>query len=211
MYSNYGSVPPGVKNLILTNVAVFLVQQFIAPQYMLETFGLVPIYVTEKFYIWQIFTYMFLHGNLMHIAFNMFFLWMFGSELEREWGTTEFIKYYLITGTIAGITIFLWNFNVFGFTIGASGAVFAILVAYAMFYPNREVMLLLFPVPIKVKYFVLIIGALEFIMLPSSDGISHIGHLGGLVAGFFYLRKKYAHYGIGRNLFGDIFKKKDRF
>ncbi|MCB0265331.1 MAG: rhomboid family intramembrane serine protease [Calditrichia bacterium] len=213
MYARYGSssITPGVKNLILSTIAVFLIQQFIAGREFLEIFGLVPLYIVDRLYVWQVFTYIFLHGDLMHIAMNMFFLWMFGCELEREWGTKEFVKYYLLTGTIAGITIFLWNFNSFGFTIGASGAVFAILAAYALFYPDREIMLLLFPVPIKVKYFVLIIGLLEFIMLPRQDGISHIGHLGGLVAGFLYLRHRYARYGIGNNIFKDLFKKKGPF
>lgn len=214
MSARYGSemVTPAVKNIILANVAVFLIQEFIAFNTSFNIiFGLTPTLIVKNFYVWQFVSYMFLHGGFMHILMNMFILWMFGCELEREWGTKEFIRYYFLTGILAGVAIFIWNFNSFGYTIGASGAVFGILVAYAMFYPDREVMLLLFPVPIKVKYFVVGIVTLEFLMLPNQSGISHIGHLGGLVAGFFYIRHKYARYGIGKNMFGNIFKKKDRF
>ena len=153
---------------------------------------------------------MFLHGGFWHIVMNMFVLWMFGCELERSWGTKEFIKYYFLTGTIAGLTIFIWNWGSFVPTIGASGAVFGILIAYAMFFPDREIYVY-FLFPIKAKYFVLIIGIFEFMALPQQDGISHIGHLGGLVAGFFYLRQKYSHWGIGQNFLKDFFKKKDRW
>ncbi len=231
--SGFGTLTtPAVKNLLLATIAVFLIQDFIAPHldgvlvWLLPenyhstpispfalVFGVVPYIVATKFYLWQLFTYMFLHGDFFHILFNMFILWMFGCELERSWGTREFIKYYFLTGVIAGVSIVLWNIfwgNPYVPTIGASGAIFGILIAYAMFFPDREIYLY-FLFPIKSKYFVLILGFLEFMALPKQDNISHIGHLGGLIAGFFYLRHRYAHWGIGQNFFKDFFKKRDRF
>lgn len=237
MYSQQGSdlIPPAVKNILLATAAVFLFQEFIAynlndmlvwflpdtyqglrnasPGYITAfdyLFGLVPSLVVGKFYIWQLATYMFLHGGFSHILINMFVLWMFGRELEGIWGSKEFLKYYFLTGTAAGATIFLWNLGSSVPTIGASGAVFGVLVAYALFFPDREIYVY-FLFPVKAKYFVLFIGLLEFLWLPNQDGISHIGHLGGLVAGFFYLRQRYAHWGIGQNFFRGFFKKKDPF
>ena len=230
---SFGMIPPAVKNILLGSLAVFLFQSLLAPnlnEMLLPfvpdayedfirngvlnsfdlVFGMVPALVIGKFYIWQFVTYIFLHGNFGHIFFNMFALWMFGSELERTWGTREFTRYFLLTGTLAGVSIFIWNFGSYSPTIGASGAVFGILVAYALFFPDNEIYLY-FLFPIKAKYFVLIYGLIELMMLPNQDGISHIGHLGGMVAGFFYLRHRYRHWGIGRNLFRNPFKKKGPF
>lgn len=228
----FGSISPAIKNLLLTNIAVFLIQVFIAPNlnnvlswllppgYQLgrgitafdAIFGLVPSLVVTKFYIWQLVSYMFLHGGLWHIFFNMFILWMFGSELEHTLGTREFVRYYFLTGIVAGFSILIWNLMKYpdALTIGASGAVFGILAAYALFFPDRHVYVY-FLFPVKVKYFVLVLGLIEFISLPSYDGISHIAHLGGMIAGFFYLRHRYRKWGIGQNFFRDFFKKKDRW
>jgi membrane associated rhomboid family serine protease len=235
MYSQFGfgSIPPAIKNLLLANIAVFLVQTLIAVNlndaliWMLPEiyhgsiqsggttafnliFGLVPYLVLTKLFVWQVFTYMFLHGGFWHIALNMFILWMFGSKLEFTWGTREFIRYYLLTGVIAGFSILLWNFGSYTPTIGASGAIFGVLVAYALFFPD-DLVYIYFLFPVRVKYFVLFLGALEFFSLPTNDHISHIGHLGGMIAGFFYLRHRYRHWGIGRNFFKNFFKKKNRW
>lgn len=231
-------ITPAVKNLLLACAAVFLFQEFIAynlnetllgllpAEYHQEIrnmppwgitsfdllFGLVPYLVIKQFYIWQFVSYMFLHGSFMHIFFNMFALWLFGNELERQWGTREFLRYYFLTGTVAGVTTFLWNLsgNVYIPTIGASGAIFGVLAAYALFFPDREIYMYFF-FPIKAKYFVLLYAVLELMMLPNADGISHISHLGGMVAGFFYLRHRYRRYGIGKGFFSDFFKRKDRW
>lgn len=228
---------PIVKNIILACVAVFLVQQLIAPNldpYLMgllpqnyqmaiqqgyytsltPLFGLVPFLVVDNLFIWQFASYIFLHGDLWHILFNMYAVWLFGKSLESTWGSKEFLRYFFITGVGAGFTIFIWNYLVVGTpyipTIGASGAVFGILTAYALFFPDQVIYLQFF-IPVKAKYLALIFGLLEFMMLPGNSNVSHIGHLGGMLVGFFYLRNRYRHWGIGRNLFKNPFKKKGPF
>ncbi len=209
-YQGFGMITPAVKNLILATTAVFLLQ-ILAPGLMsVYLFGLVPALVIKKFFIWQLVTYMFMHGGFGHIFFNMFALWMFGTELERNWGSREFVKFYFLTGVAAGISNVLWNWGSPIPTIGASGAIYGILAAYALFFPDRYVYLY-FLFPIKMKYLALILGAFEFLSAYSQDGIAHVAHLGGMVVGFFYLRYKYKHWGIGQNLFGNFFKKKGPF
>lgn len=173
-------------------------------------FGLVPALVLGKLFIWQLASYMFLHGGFWHIFFNMFVLWMFGTRLEGTWGTQEFVKYYFLTGVAAGIANVFWNFGSPIPTIGASGAIYGLLAAFALFYPEEPIYLY-FLFPIKAKYFALILGAIEFLSAYGEDGIAHVAHLGGMVAGFFYIRYRYRHWGIGRNFFKDFFKKKDYF
>jgi membrane associated rhomboid family serine protease len=229
----FGTIPPAIKNLLLANIAIFLIQALIAPNLndaliwlLPETYykgirngyftafdlilGLVPYLVMTKFFVWQFVSYMFLHGDFWHIFMNMFILWMFGSKLEYTLGTPDFVRYYFLTGIIAGFSILLWNFGTPIPTIGASGAVFGILAAYALFFPDDPVYIY-FLFPVKAKYIVVFMGILEFMALPAQDNISHIGHLGGMVAGFFYLRHRYRHLGIGQNFFKDFFKRKDRW
>ncbi len=209
--SGFGMMTPGVKNLLLANVAVFILQMF-APtldRTLIQYFGLVPVLAFQHLFIWQFVTYMFLHGGLGHIFFNMFALWMFGVELERTWGTREFLKFYFLTGIAAGLStaLFSWGSNIP--TIGASGAVYGILAAYALFFPDRYVYLyLLFP--IKMKYLAIILGALEFIAArnQAQSGVAHVAHLGGMVVGYFYLRYKYRNWGIGKDFFKDLFRRK---
>lgn len=209
--SGFGMMTPGVKNLLLANIGVFILQMF-APgldRVMIEYFGLVPILALQHLFIWQFVTYMFLHGGLGHIFFNMFALWMFGVELERTWGTREFLKFYFLTGIAAGLStaLFSWGSNIP--TIGASGAIYGILAAYALFFPDRYVYLyLLFP--IKMKYLAIILGVLEFVAArnQAQSGIAHVAHLGGMVVGYFYLRYKYRHWGIGKDFFKNLFRKR---
>jgi len=149
--------------------------------------------------VWQVVTYMFLHGNLAHIFFNMLALWMFGTELERMWGTPFFVRYYFATGIAAAFTTIVFSMapmpitaKLFGLgTIGASGAIYGLLLAYGLTFPNRPLLLfLLFPVP--AKYAVMIFGGIE-LFLSASDvggGVAHITHLGGLAAGYVLLRGK---------------------
>lgn len=201
---------PAVKNLILANVAVF-VGQMLLPQFInARIFGLVPQAVVGSFSIWQLVTYMFLHGDFWHIFFNMFILWMFGIRMEGTWGTQEFLKYYFLTGVAAGVANVFWNFGSPIPTIGASGAIYGVLAAYALFYPDEPIYLY-FLFPIKAKYLVLIFAVIEFLSAYSQDGIAHIAHLGGMVAGFFYIKHRYRHWGVGRDFFKDFFKKKDSF
>jgi membrane associated rhomboid family serine protease len=186
-----GPVSPAVKWIIIANVVMFLVSMFVD---LTSYLGLVPQQVVERGWVWQLATYMFLHGGAAHILFNMLGIWMFGTELERLWGTRFFMRFYALTGVGAALTVLavgLLPFDVtrstyYAATIGASGALYGLLMAFAIYYPDRPIlMFLLFPVP--AKYFVVIVGALAFLAGPGGD-ISNAAHLGGLIFGYFYLR-----------------------
>jgi membrane associated rhomboid family serine protease len=193
-----GPITPAVKWLIIANVAMFVLTVMdgwrTGPPLLYGWLGLVPQLVLQQGWIWQPVTYMFLHGGPGHILFNMLGLWMFGVELERLWGTKYFLKYYAVTGIGAGLTVIAVTFLPFDFaqatknvpTIGASGAIFGLLMAFALYYPERPILLLmLFPIP--AKYFVMIVGALAFLSAPGSS-VSETAHLGGLLFGYLYLR-----------------------
>jgi membrane associated rhomboid family serine protease len=189
-----GPLSPAVKALIVGNVAMFLVMPFIPS--VARSLTLVPAAVLHG-RVWQVVTYMFLHGSLAHIFFNMLALWMFGTELERLWGTPFFVRYYFATGIVAGLSTVLFSMapmpvtaNLYDSgTIGASGAIYGLLLAYGLTFPDRLLMLfLVFPVP--AKYAVMIFGGIE-LFLSASDiggGVAHITHLGGLAAGYALLR-----------------------
>ena len=190
-----GPLSSAIKALIWTNVAAFLLS-LILPGMTLY-FGLMPAAVIERLRLWQPVTYMFLHGGLFHILFNMLALWMFGTELERMWGTRYFLRLYFVTGLGAAATTLLLGILPFpvadriyySVTIGASGAIYGLLLAYAMYYPDRPIyMYLLFPIP--AKYFVLIIGAIAFLSSigGAGGGVAHAAHLGGLVASYLMLK-----------------------
>jgi membrane associated rhomboid family serine protease len=188
-----GPITPAVKWLIIANVVMF-VARLIYPPLAHEYLGLVPQKVIERQWLWQPVTYMFLHGGPIHILFNMLGIWMFGVELERMWGTKQFLKYYAITGIGAGATVIAVGLLPFeatahtytAATIGASGALYGLLMAFAFYFPDRPLlMFLLFPIP--AKYFVMIIGAIAFLSAPNSQ-VSESAHLGGLVFGYVYLR-----------------------
>ena len=190
-----GPLTPAIKALVIANVAAFLVSM-VVPAVTLRL-GLRPADVVGTLAIWQPVTYMFLHGGIFHILFNMLALWMFGVELERMWGSRFFVKYYFVAGAGAAVTTLVCSFLPFAFadqlyyslTIGASGAVYGILLAYARYFPHRPI-LLYFVFPIPAKYFVMIIGAISLLSAMSGPGggIAHATHLGGLVAGYLYLR-----------------------
>lgn len=186
-----GRITPGIKALILTNVAVFALQKlapFLGPSPIEPIFGLTPSLVAGG-WVWQIVTYMFLHSTswLGHLLLNMLMLWMFGTEIERAWGTREFVKYYFICGIGAGLTscLLFWNST----TIGASGAVFGVMLAYAFLFPNRQI-LFWFIFPMRALTFVLLCAGIElYSLLSLSDGVAHIAHLGGMLFGFLYLKR----------------------
>ncbi len=207
-----------VTKLIIINVGIFLLQGFMQKyqvQYMIG--GLIPgqrpamtyylglsPFLVAKGYVWQICSYMFLHGHFWHIFLNMYALLIFGIPIEQSWGSKNFLIYYFFTGIGAGLVIFLINFFSGGPgyyipTIGASGAVFGILLAYGMLFPDSQI-LLFFVLPIKAKYLVVMYGAIELYSLISTgggSGISHVGHLGGLLFGIFYflfVRKRTAKF-----------------
>ena len=189
-----GPITPAIKALIAVNVAAFLLALAL-PAVTLQL-GLRPADVVERFALWQPVTYMFLHGGIFHILFNMLALWMFGVELERMWGTRYFTKFYFIAGAGAAVTTLALSFAPFGFarelyyslTIGASGAVYGVLLAYALYFPHRPIYLY-FVFAIPAKYFVMIIGAVSLLSsMGAGGGIAHTTHLGGLVAAYLYLK-----------------------
>jgi len=195
-YSNSNSIPPGVKWLLISNIAVFLVY-FLAErtafgEFMTTAFALTPSRVVGEFFIWQFVTYMFLHGGIGHILFNMLALWMFGSDIERTWGTERFLQFYFFCGIGAGLCVVVGNYalgNPAIPTIGCSGAIYGILMACAVLFPDRLV-LIAFLFPIKMKYFVAIFGAIAFIQTfkSSNSGVSDVAHLGGLIFGYLFLK-----------------------
>ena len=199
-----GPITPSVKIIIIVTSIIYMIQTFsntLTPNLIENTFGLHHIGLIYEFKLWQLISYMFLHGNFFHIFFNMFALWMFGSDLEELFGSRNFLRFYIYSGIGAGICIALMNYYIFdnyGYnpvTIGASGAIYALLLSYGMIWPNREVLLyFLFPIPMK--YLLLIFGGIEFfgtLSMASGTGgnISHIGHLGGLITGFILLKTKF--------------------
>ena len=194
-----GPLSPALKALIGANIAVFLARWMMAGVAGVNLdwiIGLRPIDVLGHLYVWQLATYMFVHAGLFHILFNMLALWMFGTELERIWGTRYFLKFYFVTGIgAAALTVVLsllpfewatnlWTSNV----VGASGAIYGLLLAYALYFPDRPIyMYLVFPIP--AKYFVMIIGVIAFYSsLADNNGIANATHLGGLLVGYLYLK-----------------------
>lgn len=194
-FSSY--FPPGVKWLLISNTVIFVVNFFasIALEWdPFGIFGLVPAQVLLSGCIWQPVTYMFLHGGFFHILFNMFALWMFGITLESDWGTKRFLQYYFLCGIGAALCVIAVSIpahETMFRTIGASGAVYGLLLAFGVLYPDTPI-LFSFLIPIKAKYFVMIYGAIEFMssFVPGS-GVSHIAHLGGMLFGFVFLKFRF--------------------
>lgn len=198
---------PAIRNIIIACTAVFLIQTLVnlllapgAQVWYLEEFGLVPLAVTHGLRLWQPFTYLFLHGGIGHLLFNMLFLWMFGVDLERTWGTHRFYVYYFLTGIGAGLLNVLvktlldphgTGSAVLNPTIGASGAIYGVLLAAAIVFPDRQVWLIPFPVQIPMKIYVAGAIAIEFFATlgTGGDSVSHITHLGGALVGYLYLRR----------------------
>jgi membrane associated rhomboid family serine protease len=188
-----------MKALIAANVVIFLAQGFV--RQLTGLFGLSPELTLEHLQLWQPATYMFLHGSLLHLLFNMLALWMIGTELERIWGTRYFLKYYAVTGVGAGVLSVLFALLPFGFaeqvygsiTVGASGAIYGLLLAYALYFPDRPIYMY-FLFPIRAKYFVMIMGAIAFYSsLGAPGGVANATHLGGLVVGYLYLKSARVH------------------
>ena len=182
----YG-LTPVIKNLMIIMGAVFLVQMLVRGWIELY-FGLVPILVWKKYFLWQLVTYMFLHGGFFHILFNLLAFWMFGGELENYWGSKKFLFYFLFCGIGAGICTVVVTPYQFIPVIGASGAIYGILLAFGWLFPNRLIYVyFLFPIP--AKYFVIIFGLIEFFSSigGAGGGVSHLTHLGGLLFGILYM------------------------
>lgn len=184
-------MPPVTLALIVANVAVFLLQS-LAPE-MALSLALWPLGANRasggqvSFEVWQLLTYGFLHGGLLHLAFNMFALYMFGSAIEQVVGQRRYLNYYLVCIVAAAIAQLLVTRLLGGLypTVGASGGVFGLLLAYAVFFPHNKVMLLIPPIPIPSRVFVVIYAAIELYLgvTGSQAGVAHFAHLGGLVGG----------------------------
>jgi membrane associated rhomboid family serine protease len=181
-------MPPLTTILIAANAAVFLLQQILPS--LVPALALWP--VGAGFQPWQLLTYAFLHGSLLHIGFNMFALYMFGSPVERVFGPRRYLAYYLVcvlSAAIAQLITSALTGTVYP-TVGASGGVFGLLLAYAIYFPNNRVMLLFPPIPMPARVFVVVYAAVELFLgvTGTEEGVAHFAHLGGLVGGFIMLR-----------------------
>lgn len=202
--TRFSVFPPVIKNLLIINALAFLATKSVfsggwtplgetlMPYLVLRPLG-------EGFMPWQLITYMFLHANLGHIFFNLFALWIFGQSIENLWGSKRFLIYYLLTG-IGAAVIHMFIGGYFTYTLGASGAVYGILLAFGMMFPDKYIILLIPPIPIKAKYFVMIFGAIELMsgLTNPGSGVAHFAHLGGLLVGYILIKfwgiKKPEHY-----------------
>jgi membrane associated rhomboid family serine protease len=210
--------PPAIKRICIVCVSVFLAQElsqlaFHAPgwNFWLQWFGLVPHEVTHGF-IWQLFTYIFLHGGIGHILFNLLYLCMFGADLERAWGSRKFYTYFFICGVGAGVINVIVKTimdphgqgSAWVPTIGASGAIYGVLLAVAVIMPHRQVWVFPLPVTVSMRVFVIVMGAIEFFgtIGAGGDNVSHVCHLGGMLVGYIYLRRGSYGYSL-RNYFSD--------
>jgi membrane associated rhomboid family serine protease len=217
-----GYFPRAIKTICLACVSVFFLQEIsrllfheAGWNFWTRWFGLDPVQVIFHGHIWQPVTYLFLHGGILHIVFNLLYLAMFGADLERGWGTRKFYTYFFLCGIGAGlidlgVRILLVASKLAGpgllavSTIGASGAVYGILLACAITTPHRQVWMFPLPVAVSMRMFVIFSGALEFFLTigDTGDGISHVCHLGGMLVGYFYLRRGSFLYNT-RNFFTD--------
>jgi len=185
---DFQRMPPIVRLLIVSNVVLYALSWLVAGQFD-HIFGLVPARVLGERWVWQLFTYMFLHGSLLHLLFNLLAIWMFGLPLESQWGSREFLKFYMVCGVGAGLINVAMTPASQAPIIGASGAVYGLLVAFAMMYPDAVVYLYAF-FPVKAKHMAILFGLMEFFAgaTNASPGIARFAHLGGMLVGYLYLR-----------------------
>ncbi len=218
------NIPAITKNLLIINILAFMAT-WLLQRYGLDlnSLGGLHFFLAPDFNVVQLVTYMFLHGGFTHILFNMFALWMFGCVLERVWGPRKFLFYYLACGIGAGLMQELAQFIRFytiidgasvlqmaemysaeinlWTTVGASGAIYGILLAFGMTFPEERIFIFPLPIPIKAKWFVMIYVAIELFSALSSpgDGVAHTAHLGGMLFGYFMIRYWNRHPGMGYN------------
>lgn len=183
------SLPPITQALLLINVGVFCLGQFVGP-WFLQLFALWPL--GGNFLPWQVGTYSFLHGSIGHLFFNMLGLWMFGAELERLWGPRRYLQFYAAS-VLAAAAAQLLIAALLGSpypTVGASGGLFGLLLAFGMLFPNRIIMPLFPPIPMKARNFVILFGAIELALgvYSPAGGVAHFAHLGGMVGGWLMIR-----------------------
>jgi membrane associated rhomboid family serine protease len=209
MFGGFQFFPPVIKGLLIANTAIFILMWFfsafhfngISLHMVLTTvFGLMPF--SEGFYPWQLITYQFVHADFWHLFFNMVFgLWMFGMEVEHVWGPKKFLIYYLSCGVAAGLSQLILS-PIFepalGPTIGASGAIYGVMIAFAAMFPDRYIFLY-FLIPVKVKYFVIILIVFGVMSVGGQGNVANLAHLGGAVAGYLYILYDRRQLTRGRN------------
>ncbi len=199
-FGGFSFIPPVIRTLLVTNGVVFLVMSFLGTfrldgmplEYALNTyFGLMPL--GQGFWPWQLLTYQFMHADFWHLLFNMVFgLWMFGMEVEHIWGPRKFLFFYLMCGTVAGIAQLILSpifdpGQAIGPTVGASGAVYGVLVAFAVMFPDRQVFIY-FLIPVRVKYLVMFLIVFGVMSVGKPGNVANLAHLGGALAGYLYLQ-----------------------
>ena len=184
-----GPLPPMVKALIVANTAAYLLQLLTPDSVLVLWFGLIPRAVIGGLELWRVATYQFLHGGVWHLALNMLVLWMFGTELEQRWGPRFFLKYYMLCAVGGGLTYTFVRAGSMMPSVGASDAIYGVLMAYGIWFPNR-VVLLAFLFPIRVRHLIVFLIALELVQAMESTGagIAYAAHLGGMAFGYGYLR-----------------------
>jgi len=195
--------PPVIKNLLILNGLIFLAQ--LVPttnELLMQWFALWPMGTPDvvrtqfglrevaQFWPWQLVSYSFLHGGFSHLFFNMFALWMFGVQLENTWGSRRFALFYFVCVIGAGLFQVAVTWGSFIPTVGASGGVFGILLAFGMTFPNQVIMLIFPPIPMKAKWFVMIYGGIELFagITGTQSGVAHFAHLGGMLFGFLMIQ-----------------------
>jgi membrane associated rhomboid family serine protease len=203
-FGGFGGLPPVIKQLLLINVGVFLVQMLLESiqfggypgwYFLNRYFALNPILGIDQagqaynFQIWQLISYQFMHGGFSHIFFNMFMLWMFGNEIENIMGSKKFLFFYLLSGIGAGLFQLLLGpmiSNQLAFTIGASGAVYGVMIAFAMFFPDRQIYVY-FLFPVRAKYLIAFLVLIEFMSVGDMSLVAHLAHIGGALTGFLFI------------------------
>ncbi len=192
-------MPPVTQALLIANVAIFVVDQLLLGGMLSQWFALWPL--GTNFAPYQVVSYAFLHGSMMHLFFNMLGLWMFGSELERIWGGKRYLQFYAASLLAAAGMQLVVNMLLGSPypTVGASGALFGMLLAFGMMFPNRTIMPLFPPIPMKAKTFVMVFGGLELLLgvTGTASGVAHFAHLGGMLGGWLMIR-----YWRGQSPFG---------
>ena len=189
-YASRPGLPKGVQWLLIANAALFLFMYLSRGAFAeaISELALTPTLVVRSFHIWQLVTFLFLHGAILSFLFNMLALWMFGKELEEMWGTERFLRFYFLCGCGAGVCVILAEYlfgNPGSPTIGSTGSVYGILAASAALWPEREVIFIFFPM--KMKWFVTLIGVIDF-LVSYNAGIGQIALLTGLLWGYLYVR-----------------------
>jgi len=212
-FGGFSFFPPVIKSLLIINGIVFFIsviaQNIVIGGALLDNiitryFGLIPFGLRDaSFYPWQLITYQFLHGGFTHIFFNMLMLWMFGMEIENSMGSRKFLVFYLLAGIGGGLLQLILGTGS-GPIIGASGAVFGVMVAFAMFFPDRMIYIY-FLLPVKAKYLIVFLMVIEFLSVGNGDFTAHWAHLGGAIVGFLFIYLDRQH-NFNFDSFFDFFK-----